>query len=188
MAPPARQPCCIQRRSIAFSSIRSGDDPMRTARHSTSLRLRAFGAVALFALALPAAGHAQEAPRHRHHVKAIHVCGCSPAGRCVDYIGQHLWLARISPWRRASCALGTIRASIPSGAGGSAGIIFTATSAATPSPAATPSLGMIDEYGGARGGYGGPHFDSVGGFHDGAGPGAQEAAGLCVRQHLEAGL
>lgn len=36
-------------------------------------------------------------------------------------------------------------------------------------------LGMISGYGPARGGYGGPHFDSVGGFHNGPNPFAQEA-------------
>ena len=36
------------------------------------------------------------------------------------------------------------------------------------------SLGAIAGYGPAMGGYGGPHFDSVGGFHDGPGPQAQE--------------
>lgn len=38
------------------------------------------------------------------------------------------------------------------------------------------TLGAISGYGGARGGYGGPHFDSVGGFHNGPGPDAGEAA------------
>ena len=38
------------------------------------------------------------------------------------------------------------------------------------------TLGAISGYGAARGGYGGPHFDSVGGFHNGPGPDAQEAA------------
>lgn len=36
------------------------------------------------------------------------------------------------------------------------------------------SLGAIAGYGPAMGGYGGPHFDSVGGFHNGPGPLAQE--------------
>lgn len=36
------------------------------------------------------------------------------------------------------------------------------------------SLGAIAGYGPAMGGYGGPHFDSVGGFHNGPGPEAQE--------------
>ncbi|HEX4768125.1 MAG TPA: hypothetical protein VH414_17810 [Lichenihabitans sp.] len=38
------------------------------------------------------------------------------------------------------------------------------------------TLGQISGYGPARGGYGGPHFDSVGGFHNGPGPDAQEDA------------
>ena len=38
------------------------------------------------------------------------------------------------------------------------------------------TLGAIAGYGPARGGYGGPHFDSVGGFHNGPGPEAQEDA------------
>lgn len=36
-------------------------------------------------------------------------------------------------------------------------------------------LAAISGYGGARGGFGGPHFDSVGGFHPGPGPEAQES-------------
>lgn len=36
------------------------------------------------------------------------------------------------------------------------------------------SLGTIAGYGPAMGGYGGPHFDSVGGFHNGPGPEARE--------------
>ncbi len=38
------------------------------------------------------------------------------------------------------------------------------------------TIGQIAGYGPARGGYGGPHFDSVGGFHNGPGPDAQEDA------------
>ena len=38
------------------------------------------------------------------------------------------------------------------------------------------ALGMISGYGPANGGYGGPHFDSVGGFHNGPGPDAEEDA------------
>ncbi len=33
-------------------------------------------------------------------------------------------------------------------------------------------LGQVAGYGAARGGFGGPHFDAVGGFHDGPGPDA----------------
>ncbi len=36
------------------------------------------------------------------------------------------------------------------------------------------ALGAIAGYGPANGGYGGPHFDSVGGFHNGPGPDVQE--------------
>lgn len=37
-----------------------------------------------------------------------------------------------------------------------------------------PTLAGIAGYGPARGGFGGPHFDSVGGFHPGPGPDAKE--------------
>jgi hypothetical protein len=47
---------------------------------------------------------------------------------------------------------------------------FYGDQAGNPITRGNAGLGQIAGYGGARGGYGGPHFDSVGGFHNGPGP------------------
>lgn len=47
---------------------------------------------------------------------------------------------------------------------------FYGDQAGNPITRGNAGLGQIAGYGGARGGYGGPHFDSVGGFHYGPGP------------------
>ncbi len=50
------------------------------------------------------------------------------------------------------------------------GDVFYGDQAGSPITRGNAGLGMIAGYGGARGGFGGPHFDSVGGFHNGPGP------------------
>jgi len=50
------------------------------------------------------------------------------------------------------------------------GEVFYGDQAGNPITRGNSELGMISGYGGARGGFGGPHFDSVGGFHNGPGP------------------
>ena len=50
------------------------------------------------------------------------------------------------------------------------GETFYGDQAGNPITRGNAGLGQIAGYGGARGGYGGPHFDSVGGFHNGPGP------------------
>ena len=50
------------------------------------------------------------------------------------------------------------------------GETFYGDQAGNPITRGNAGLGQIAGYGGARGGYGGPHFDSVGGFHQGPGP------------------
>ena len=50
------------------------------------------------------------------------------------------------------------------------GETFYGDQAGSPITRGNAGLGQIAGYGGARGGYGGPHFDSVGGFHNGPGP------------------
>ena len=50
------------------------------------------------------------------------------------------------------------------------GQTFYGDQAGNPITRGNAGLGQIAGYGGARGGYGGPHFDSVGGFHNGPGP------------------
>jgi hypothetical protein len=53
------------------------------------------------------------------------------------------------------------------------GEVFYGDQAGRPITRGNSELGMISGYGGARGGFGGPHFDSVGGFHNGPGPTAK---------------
>ena len=53
------------------------------------------------------------------------------------------------------------------------GEVFYGDEAGNPITRGNSELGMISGYGGARGGYGGPHFDAVGGFHNGPGPDAK---------------
>lgn len=50
---------------------------------------------------------------------------------------------------------------------------FYGDQAGNPITRGNAGLGQIAGYGGARGGYGGPHFDAVGGFHNGPGPDAK---------------
>lgn len=50
------------------------------------------------------------------------------------------------------------------------GQVFYGDQAGSPITRGNAGLGMIAGYGAANGGYGGPHFDSVGGFHGGPGP------------------
>lgn len=50
------------------------------------------------------------------------------------------------------------------------GQTFYGDQAGNPITRGNAGLGQIAGYGGARGGYGGPHFDAVGGFHYGPGP------------------
>ena len=50
------------------------------------------------------------------------------------------------------------------------GETFYGDQAGNPITRGNAGLGQIAGYGGARGGYGGPHFDAVGGFHNGPGP------------------
>lgn len=53
------------------------------------------------------------------------------------------------------------------------GEVFYGDQAGNPITRGNAGLGQIAGYGGARGGFGGPHFDSVGGFHQGPGPDAK---------------
>ena len=53
------------------------------------------------------------------------------------------------------------------------GDVFYGDEAGNPITRGNSELGMISGYGGARGGYGGPHLDAVGGFHNGPGPDAK---------------
>ena len=53
------------------------------------------------------------------------------------------------------------------------GEVFYGDQAGNPITRGNSELGMISGYGSARGGYGGPHFDAVGGFHRGPGPDAK---------------
>ncbi len=50
------------------------------------------------------------------------------------------------------------------------GETFYGDQAGNPITRGNSGLGQIAGYGAARGGYGGPHFDAVGGFHQGPGP------------------
>ncbi|WP_237479626.1 hypothetical protein [Lichenibacterium dinghuense] len=50
------------------------------------------------------------------------------------------------------------------------GEVFYGDQAGNPITRGNAGLGQIAGYGPARGGYGGPHFDAVGGFHQGPGP------------------
>ena len=50
------------------------------------------------------------------------------------------------------------------------GQVFYGDQAGSPITRGNAGLGMIAGFGSASGGYGGPHFDSVGGFHGGPGP------------------
>lgn len=62
------------------------------------------------------------------------------------------------------------------------GDIFYGDQEGDPITRGNAGLGMIAGYGPARGGFGGPHFDAVGGFHNGPGPDAQEAADYATGQ------
>ncbi len=53
------------------------------------------------------------------------------------------------------------------------GQVFYGDQAGSPITRGNAGLGMIAGFGNASGGYGGPHFDSVGGFHGGPGPDAE---------------
>ncbi len=50
------------------------------------------------------------------------------------------------------------------------GETFYGDQAGNPITRGNAGLGQVAGFGGARGGYGGPHFDAVGGFHNGPGP------------------
>lgn len=52
------------------------------------------------------------------------------------------------------------------------GDVFYGDEAGNPITRGNAALGRIAGYGPARGGFGGPHFDAVGGFHNGPGPDA----------------
>ena len=53
------------------------------------------------------------------------------------------------------------------------GEVFYGDQAGNPITRGNSELGRIAGYGPARGGFGGPHFDAVGGFHNGPGPDAK---------------
>lgn len=53
------------------------------------------------------------------------------------------------------------------------GEVFYGDEAGNPITRGNAGLGQIAGYGPARGGFGGPHFDAVGGFHQGPGPDAK---------------
>lgn len=53
------------------------------------------------------------------------------------------------------------------------GEVFYGDEAGNPITRGNAGLGQIAGYGAARGGFGGPHFDAVGGFHQGPGPDEQ---------------
>lgn len=53
------------------------------------------------------------------------------------------------------------------------GDVFYGDEAGNPITRGNAGLGQIAGYGPARGGFGGPHFDAVGGFHQGPGPDAK---------------
>ena len=53
------------------------------------------------------------------------------------------------------------------------GEVFYGDQAGNPITRGNAGLGQVAGYGAARGGFGGPHFDAVGGFHQGPGPDAK---------------
>ena len=53
------------------------------------------------------------------------------------------------------------------------GEVFYGDQAGDPGTRGNAGLGQVAGYGPARGGFGGPHFDTVGGFHNGPGPDAK---------------
>ncbi len=93
--------------------------------------------------------------RRRTTVPPIDIVG-GPGDFGNDYIvRQHAWndprLYKFGPFRTG-------------------GDIFYGDQAGNPIARGNADLGQVAGFGSARGGYGGPHFDAVGGFHNGPGP------------------
>lgn len=120
----------------------------RAAAHATASRPRAVRTASARPLTI----------RRRAGVGPVDVVG-GPGDFYDDYVvRQHSWndprLYYFGPFRT----------------GGEA---FYGDQAGSPITRGNAGLGQIAGYGGARGGFGGPHFDSVGGFHSGPGPDAK---------------